>query len=345
MNKILIVKFSASLLLIILMSVGILYTKMDLPFAIAFLIPIVYFSVQKNVKVLPLMALSAITSVIWLITSVTEENLSLVLVINSLLRFGIYFSISYLLMLLNKQRDELAERNKQLSALNQEKNILLGTAAHDLRNAASAIYSFSTLLLNKIKDKDNLKSEIKITTIINQASNNLLNMVTNILDLSKIESGQIHLKKVGANYNKFIQERIDLLSILAQNKDIKILFHKSEDLLTLTFDLLYLTEVIDNLISNAIKYSNPGSEIIVVVKTLGKYVRTDVIDKGIGINSSELDLLFKPFSKTSSRPTGDESSSGLGLAIAQKVVKLHGGEIGVESLIHEGSTFFFLLPL
>jgi signal transduction histidine kinase len=118
------------------------------------------------------------------------------------------------------------------------------------------------------------------------------------------------------------------------------------DLKKILFDPVYLSEVIDNLITNAIKYSNRDKQIEVLVKvTDDKWLRTEVKDNGIGIDSSELDKLFKPFSKTSSRPTSGEISSGLGLAIADKVVRLHGGEIGVQSKINEGSTFYFTLPL
>jgi len=347
MNIKIIIKLTTCLFFIGLLALGILFTKIDMPFSISFLIPIIYFSVQKEASSKYLLILSIFASVVWMITNSlsADKSLDLIVILYSFLRFGIYFSISYLMMQFKKQRVELSRKNLELGELNNEKNIIIGTAAHDIRNAAGAIFSFSQILLQNLESKNNVDKNLKITSIINKASENLLNMVTNILDLSKIESGQIHLNKIFTDYNSFVQERIDLLDIIAQNKNIRVSFEKSEDLLEITFDPIYLTEVIDNFISNAIKYSNTGSEIKVLVKKLEKFVLTEVIDNGIGIRDSELKLLFKPFSKTSSAPTGGEASSGLGLAIAQKVVKLHGGEIGVESVINKGSRFYFTLPI
>jgi signal transduction histidine kinase len=240
----------------------------------------------------------------------------------------------------------LAQKNKELMDLNHEKDGILGIAAHDIRNSVSAIYSFSGLLLESLKSKENLKEEIEISTIIYDASDNLLKLVSDLLDISKIESGKISLVKSLNDYNSFIESRINLLRIIARNKNINIVYNKLPDLKKILFDPVYLSEVIDNLITNAIKYSNRDKQIEVLVKvTDDKWLRTEVKDNGIGIDSSELDKLFKPFSKTSSRPTSGEISSGLGLAIADKVVRLHGGEIGVQSKINEGSTFYFTLPL
>ena len=104
--------------------------------------------------------------------------------------------------------------------------------------------------------------------------------------------------------------------------------------------------MVDNLLSNAIKYSNKNTEIVVrVSQDNGKQILTEVIDQGQGILAEEQQKLFNYFQTTSSRPTGGEQSTGLGLAIAKKIVVLHGGEIGLKSVPNEGSTFYFLLPV
>jgi signal transduction histidine kinase len=251
-----------------------------------------------------------------------------------------------MLFRLTKQRIELAQKNKELTDLNHEKDGILGIAAHDIRNSASAIYSFSELLLENLKSREDHEDEKEISKIIYNASDNLLKLVSDLLDISRIESGKINLDRSLNDYDAFIESRINLLKIIARNKNINIIYNKLPDLKKVFFDPVYLSEVIDNLLTNAIKYSNRDSNIKVVVKvTDDNWLRTEVQDTGIGIESSELCKLFKPFSKTSSKPTYGESSTGLGLAIAQQVAHLHGGEIGVESKINEGSTFYFTLPL
>jgi signal transduction histidine kinase len=347
MNKIIFLKFIACLLLVVLIALGILFTKMDFPFAIFFIIPIAIYSIQKNIQPYQIMALSLFVASVWIITYCTSShsNFNYVVLLNAGLRFIIYFLLSFLLFRLTKQRVELSLKNKELVNLNNEKNSILGIAAHDIRNSAGAINAFSDLLLENIRLKENLKDEIEISTIIHNASSNLLELVTSLLDLSKIESGQIHLNKNLNDYNAFIESRVNLLKIIASKKNINIIFHKLTNLKNVLFDSVYLSEVIDNLITNAIKYSERDTEIKVKVKiSENNFLRTEVIDTGIGINSSELAKLFKPFSRISNSPTSGEQSSGLGLAIARKVVNLHGGEIGVESKIAEGSTFYFTIP-
>jgi signal transduction histidine kinase len=332
----------------LLIASAILFTKMDIPFAIFFIIPIAIYSIQKDVNVFQIFVLSVFSTVLWIIIYCisTPSTLTLVVLFNAGLRFLIYFPLSYLLFQLSKQRVELALKNEELMNLNHEKNSILGIAAHDIRNSAGAISSFADLLLENLKSKENLEEEIKISTIIFNASSNLLDLVTSLLDLSKIEAGQIHLDKKLNDYNAFLESRINLLQIIAGKKNINIVYQNATDLKNILFDPVYLSEVIDNLISNAIKYSKRDTVIKVIVKICdNNLIRTEVVDSGIGINSSELTKLFRPFSRTSNIPTAGEQSTGLGLAIARKVVNLHGGEIGVESIINQGSTFYFTIPL
>jgi signal transduction histidine kinase len=347
MKKRVILKFLSCLLFIVLVAVFILFTNMDFPFAIFFLIPLAIYSIQKDIQLLQILTLSLFTTLIWSLTYCIETSTSFnyVILLNAGLRFIIYFSLSYLLFKLTKQRVELTQKNEELLNLNHEKNSILGIAAHDIRNPACAINSFADLLLENLKSKENLKEEIEISTIIFNASRNLLNLVTSLLDLSKIEAGQINLDRNLNDYDAFIESRINLLQIIASKKNINIVYHKTTGLRNIFFDPVYLSEVIDNLITNAIKYSDRDTEIKVIVKiSENNLLRTEIVDSGIGINSSELTKLFKPFSRTSNRPTSGEQSTGLGLAIAKKVIDLHGGEIGVESKKDQGSTFYFTLP-
>ena len=134
--------------------------------------------------------------------------------------------------------------------------------------------------------------------------------------------------------------------LIAKKKNINIRLDTSEKEIFIPFDEHYLSEVINNLLTNAIKFSNPKSEIIIrVSKTKNNTVKTEVIDQGQGIPVSEQTKLFNYFQKTSVQPTNGESSTGLGLAIAKKIVNEHKGQIGVESKPTKGSNFHFELPL
>jgi signal transduction histidine kinase len=348
MNKIIILKFIFCVFIIVLIALAILLSSTDFQFAILFLIPIAVYAIQKDVKFYQILILSFFATCVWIETycATTFSPFDNTVLFHALLRFTIYSILSFLLFRLSKQRVELAQKNKELMDLNHEKDSILGIAAHDIRNSASAIYSFSELLLENLESKEGLADEKEISKIIYNASDNLLKLVSDLLDISKIESGKIRLDKSLNDYNTFIESRVNLLQIIARNKNINIIYNKLPDLEKVLFDPVYLSEVIDNLITNAIKYSNRDADIKVVVKvTDNNWLRTEVKDSGIGIESSELNKLFIPFSKTSSKPTSGEVSTGLGLAIAQKVAQLHGGEIGVESKINEGSTFYFILPL
>ncbi|HQQ20145.1 MAG TPA: HAMP domain-containing sensor histidine kinase, partial [Exilispira sp.] len=137
--------------------------------------------------------------------------------------------------------------------------------------------------------------------------------------------------------------------LIAVDKNIKIKFESDQNSIIINCDIDKISQAIINLINNAIKYSFINSEVTVKVSfqaySGGSSVKIEVIDKGPGIPESEQGKLFKPFSRTSVRPTGKESSTGLGLAIAKKIVEAHNGKIGVVTKENEGSNFWIVLPI
>ena len=183
-------------------------------------------------------------------------------------------------------------------------------------------------------------------TYIKDLSNNALDLLKNLLDVSKIESGIITLSPQKSNYIDFITKYMYYNLLIARKKDINIKLETSEKELFITFDEHYLSEVINNLLTNAIKFSYKNSEIIIKISlTKNDTVKTEIIDQGQGIPIEEQNKLFNYFQKTSTQPTNGEASTGLGLAIAKKIIDKHGGQIGLISNIQKGSNFFFELPL
>lgn len=239
---------------------------------------------------------------------------------------------------------ELEIQRKHLKALNDLKNEFLGMAAHDLRNPISEIMGASSLLLqhsDKIEDEE----KIELLDMIQRSSNFMLNLVNDLLDISTIEAGKLELEMSKNDYIEFVENILSLNRIIAKQKDITIETEYGENIPQIQFDKTRITQVINNLVSNAIKFSNEGTKITVKIETDQDSVITKVIDQGPGIPGNELTKIFAEFQKTSVKASKGERSTGLGLAIAKKIVEKHGGKIGVKSEVGKGSAFYFLLPI
>ena len=243
----------------------------------------------------------------------------------------------------NLQR-ELAKKNAELEQLNQQKNRLLGMAAHDLRNPLGVISTYAEFLETEAAAVLNEEQREFVTTI-KETSEFMLRMVTDLLDVSAIEAGQLNLNRQPADLAHLIQRNATLNGVLAAKKDITVAFDPPAALPPLAFDVGKIEQVLNNLIGNAVKFSHRGTAVRVRLTSTPELVTVAVQDQGQGIPAKDLDKLFKPFSKTSVRTTGGEQSTGLGLAIVRRIIEGHGGRIWVESEVGQGSTFFFTLPV
>jgi PAS domain S-box-containing protein len=243
-----------------------------------------------------------------------------------------------------KEAEEaLHQSNVQLRELNEQKNEFLGMAAHDLRNPIAVIQNASSVLLRY--SSENLSEEQKgFLKKIYDTSKFMLELLNSLLDISKIESGKLELEISKNNYPEFVKRNIEFNRFFATEKGISIDSVLSDDIPLVDFDRNKIEQVLNNLISNAIKYSHPNTTIRIEVLKQQDFVVTKVIDQGQGIPKNELPHVFKPFQKASTKPTAGEKSTGLGLAIVKKIVEGHRGVIGVESEVGIGSTFFFRLP-
>ena len=239
--------------------------------------------------------------------------------------------------------EELTFANQKLVEVNELKNKFLGIASHDLRNPLASIRGYSKFLLDKgASVKENTRQEF-LTTIKN-VSGNMLELISNLLDISVIESGQLQLNPEKSCMKKLAEEKIHLQQILADKKNI-VLHAELQAVPEFCFDANRVGQVVDNLLSNAVKYSPPDKEVFIKLVSNEETMTLSVKDEGPGISPDEQGQLFQHFKKLSARPTGGESSSGLGLAIAQRIVEEHQGDIGVDSQLGHGATFHFSLPL
>jgi two-component system, OmpR family, sensor kinase len=244
--------------------------------------------------------------------------------------------------LVNLQR-ELAKKNAELSRLNELKNQFIGMAAHDLRNPLAAIMTYSEFVIDEIGPE--LGEEyLEFLQIIQNSSTFMLGMINDLLDVSIIESGKLDLNLEAVDLCALAERNVALNSALAQKKDIALSFEAPvEPLPMMLLDAPKIEQVLNNLISNAIKYSYPDSHVRVSLERGDGGVLLSVTDEGQGIPEAEMDKLFRYFGRTSVQTTGGERSTGLGLAIARNIVEGHGGRIWAESVVGQGSTFYVCL--
>ncbi|MCP4150277.1 MAG: response regulator [bacterium] len=246
---------------------------------------------------------------------------------------------------LKQNEDSLRKKNIALNALIQKKNMLLGIAAHDLRNPLMTISGLADLFVMKY-DKELKEDQRKFLHNITKLANFMNTIVDDFLDYSAIESGKLNLNLKETNVAKLIQNNIEYNKSLAERKQIALDFYYGDNLPEdIMLDAHKIKQVMNNLITNAIKFSHSNTTIEVHLKLEDQNLLFFVRDQGQGIPKEELEILFTPFQKTSVKSTAGEKSTGLGLAIVKKIVMGHKGKIWVESEIDKGSTFYVSIPL
>lgn len=241
---------------------------------------------------------------------------------------------------------ELETQKIRLEELNEQKNKFLGMAAHDLRNPISVIGMYSEYLLAERKKMPEPQRDEFLKVII-EMSHFMHNLISDILDISKIEAGKLELEIKEENYREFLERAVQLNGVIANRKSIAVRLDYKASSDALRFDRNRLEQVLNNLIGNAVKYSHSGTEIVVTTEDgpNGTTILTKVADHGQGIPPGELESIFGAFNKSTTRSTAGEKSTGLGLAISKKMIEAHGGKIWVASELKKGSTFYFELPL
>jgi len=233
---------------------------------------------------------------------------------------------------------------QELIELNELKNKFLGIAAHDLRSPISIIKGYLGLFLEGILGPVPAPQRDCMTRM-NKACETMLALINDLLDVSSIEAGRLELRTREVDLAEYLRECHTANSILAKAKSIDLKLEMPPALPRMTMDPDRIQQVLNNLITNAIKFSYPETTIRLRAKTVGDGVEISVEDQGQGIPLEEISNLFREFSRTSVRSTAGEKSTGLGLAIAKRIVEAHGGRIWVESEVGKGSAFRFVLPV
>jgi signal transduction histidine kinase len=233
---------------------------------------------------------------------------------------------------------------QQLVELNRLKNKFLGIAAHDLRNPIGVVKSFVQLFLSDYLGEVPVPQR-EILQRMDRTCEGMLALINDLLDVSAIEAGQLELKSRAMDLAAYLVECHAANAVLAKSKSIELILDLEPNLPVVMMDPDRVSQVVNNLITNAIKFSYPNTVITLRARRTGNEVAIAVQDQGQGIPEKDLGKMFTDFGRTSVRPTAGEKSTGLGLAIVKRMVEAHGGRIWVESQVGVGSTFTFTLPL
>lgn len=245
---------------------------------------------------------------------------------------------------LNNLTRQLHQANAELAQLNQLKNQFLGMAAHDLRTPAGLIINYSEFVLDEAGDR--LSAEHReFIEICRAAAEDMNQLIENFLDVSVIESGQLRLQFAQSSVPEILAGVGPIARMLAGRKKISLLVESPDDAPPLCVDKAKLQQVLVNLISNAVHHSQPSQRVWVSVRREAQQVVFAVRDEGPGLSPEDQSRLFTTFGRAGTKKTAGERSTGLGLAIARKVVEAHGGRIWIESTPGHGATFLFALPI
>jgi signal transduction histidine kinase len=264
---------------------------------------------------------------------------ALVSAVNRLIEFHAELVVS-----LERREKDLRERNLKLQRLNQLKNEFVGIAAHDLRSPLAVIEMFASLLLDDPKSGLS-EREREFLGIIRKQGRFMLDLVSDLLDVSRIESGNLDLSVQPGDWVDFVRRNARINGALAARRGVTIEVEAAGfESALIRFDPNRAEQVLNNLIGNAVKFSPAGERIVVRIGREGGFLRTSIADNGPGIAADELPALFRPFYRGSALQSAGERSTGLGLPIARRIVEAHGGKVGVKSEVGRGSTFWFTLP-
>ncbi|MFT5749775.1 MAG: signal transduction histidine kinase [Ancylomarina sp.] len=239
---------------------------------------------------------------------------------------------------------KLGESNEKLRLINSTKDKFFSIIAHDLRSPLGAILSFSNLIDDECSSDKEIKTVAEYNTYLNQSARNLNSLLENLLEWSKSQLGSIKHHAINFNLSKVIGDNIEIQRLKAKEKSIDIISQIDENI-DVYADINMVNTIIRNLLSNAIKFSYPKSEITLSTEKEGNMLHLSVQDRGIGINHTNQEKLFKIDSNVSTLGTNKETGTGLGLILCKEFVETNGGTISITSEETKGSTFTFTIPL
>ncbi len=299
----------------------------------------------KTLISIPLMVQNEVQGVLEILSpkveSFVQEDLKLLSIIANELAIGM--SRKRLMDEVTIKNIELENEKKRTDDANETLKRFLATFSHELRAPLNAIVGFSEILTSDLKNlpPDRTSDFMKN---INESGKHLQGLINDILDLSKIEAGKMELHVEAYPVAYFTDSIQRVMQAALQQKNINLSFEVAPEIDQLVVDQTRFKQILVNLVSNAVKYSNPGGKVTVAIRRFVNEIEVIVEDQGIGIKPEDLSRLFQAFQQ-GNNAKGPKEGTGLGLVITKRLVELHGGHIKVESEWGKGSTFRFRIPM
>ncbi|MDY7040784.1 MAG: ATP-binding protein, partial [Chloroflexota bacterium] len=241
----------------------------------------------------------------------------------------------------NAQLQEAMQQSLEADRLKSE---FLASMSHELRTPLNAIIGFSEVILEGIDGPLTETQEMDLTAI-HEAGKHLLSLINDVLDLAKIEAGRMKLQMKKIDLNELVSEVLSTTDASAREKDIALVSETAPALPPIFADSQRVRQILLNLISNAIKFTNNGSVTVRADMADDENITVSIIDTGIGISAEHIAIIFEEFRQADGSSTRKYGGTGLGLPLSKRLVELHGGQMWVESEVGRGSTFSFTLPV
>lgn len=300
----------------------------------------------KTLIVMPLMVQGELQGVVEAVTMkdkdyVTSEVELLTLVANELAGG---MSRKRLIDEIRRKNVELEEQTLKTREASETLKKFLAMFSHELRSPLNSIIGFSDLLASQLEELPQSSVE-EFMKNINASGKHLQLIINDILDLSKIESGTLDLHIASYPVSYFEESIRRVLSASIQERQINLEFAFSPEFDEIVVDQTRFKQILINLVSNAIKFSDPGGTVRISSRREGNDIQFEVLDHGIGIKAADVTHLFKPFKQAADGKGMNRNGIGLGLVITKKLIELHGGTIWIDSAWGEGSTVSFRIPL
>lgn len=307
-----------------------------------------------NIRLLVVQVAAAIINITLVVQLASSRSL-----LEGLLRalfFVVVFYGSYILLKsvqkeikqreeIQKLANDLERANNHLKELDKLKDDFLSMAAHELNTPLAAITGYLSMILEEhIGGEVNPKIKSYLENMFT-SSKRLSLLIKDMLNVSRIESGRIHLVYTNARIEEIIEQAIAEINSKAKERNHKLIFHKPKTKMPVSwFDASRVTEVLINIIGNAIKYTDPGGKIEVALKNDNKFISVSIKDNGRGIPEDKKNALFQKFSQVDILKD-EVKGTGLGMYISKKFVEIMHGKIWFDSTVGKGTTFYFTIPI